>query len=168
MLQHTSRRPGAIAVGDNREMFFQADEVGHDAVCYATNPDLVAISLRKTSTYCEAIRRAVNRRSNVWRHLRRSIVSRRLTTSTASSMVSTMNPVTPSSMISQTDPPGNAMTGRPQAMASIMTSPNGSGQSIGKSRAFASPRKAFLFLSEISPMNSTSGLSNSGAMLRSK
>ena len=65
VLQHTSRRPGAIAVGDDREVFFQADDVGHDAVCYATNPDLVAISLRKTSTYCDAIRRAVNRRSNV-------------------------------------------------------------------------------------------------------
>lgn len=50
-------------------------------------------------------------------------------------MFVTMNPVTPSSMISGTDPRRQAITGVPQAMASIMTSPNGSGQSIGNNKA---------------------------------
>ena len=58
----------------------------------------------------------------------------------ASSMVSTMAPVTPSSMISGTEPQRNASTGVPQAMASIMERPNGSGQSTGNSSACASPR----------------------------
>ena len=35
------------------------------------------------------------------------------------------------------------MTGVPQAIASIITSPNGSGQSIGNSSARASPRNSF-------------------------
>src|ERR1700758_2832973 len=42
-----------------------------------------------------------------------------------------MKPVFPSSMISETDPQRHAITGVPQAMASISTRPNGSGQSIG-------------------------------------
>jgi Natural resistance-associated macrophage protein len=49
------------------------------------------------------------------------------------------------------------MTGVPQAMASIITSPKGSGQSMGKRRASAPPRMADLSVSPISPMNSTSG-----------
>ena len=48
---------------------------------------------------------------------------------------STMNPVRPSSITSGTEPRLNAMTGVPQAMASIITRPNGSGQSIGTSSA---------------------------------
>ena len=46
-----------------------------------------------------------------------------------------MKPVTPSSTISGTEPQRQAMTGVPQAMASIITRPNGSGQSIGNSSA---------------------------------
>ena len=48
-----------------------------------------------------------------------------------------MKPVTPSSTISGTDPRLNAITGVPQAMASIMTRPNGSGQSMGTSKTVA-------------------------------
>ena len=58
----------------------------------------------------------------------------------ASSILSTMAPVTPFSMISGTEPHRKARTGVPQAIASIMASPNGSGQSIGNSSACASPR----------------------------
>ena len=43
-------------------------------------------------------------------------------------------------MTSGADPDGKAITGVPQAIASIMTSPKGSGHSIGNSRAAASPR----------------------------
>ncbi|MNY83581.1 hypothetical protein D3C86_2264500 [compost metagenome] len=53
-----------------------------------------------------------------------------------------MNPVTPGSMISGTDPQFQATTGVPQAMASIITRPNGSGQAMGNSRALAPPRKS--------------------------
>ena len=53
-------------------------------------------------------------------------------------------PVTPSSMTSGIDPQRNASTGVPHAMASIMTRPNGSGQSTGNNRAAASP-KNFVF-----------------------
>ena len=45
-------------------------------------------------------------------------------------------------MISETDPQRHAITGVPQAMASISTRPNGSGQSIGNRSALAFPRKA--------------------------
>ena len=53
------------------------------------------------------------------------------------------------------------MTGVPQAIASIITSPNGSGQSIGTSSAIAPLRNADLSLSPISPMYSTYGEVNS-------
>jgi hypothetical protein len=52
----------------------------------------------------------------------------------------------------------------PQAMASITTNPNGSGQSIGKRRAAASPRNATLASSSTSPMNSTCLSSRNGRM----
>ena len=55
---------------------------------------------------------------------------------------STMKPVTPSSITSGTEPQRQAITGVPQAMASIITRPNGSGQSIGNSSAAAPPRKS--------------------------
>ena len=55
---------------------------------------------------------------------------------------STMNPVTPSSMTSGTAPRLNAITGVPHAIASIITRPNGSGQSIGNSSAIAPARNA--------------------------
>ena len=64
----------------------------------------------------------------------------------ASSMVSTIAPVTPSSTISGTEPQRNARTGVPQAMASIMERPNGSGQSTGNSSACASPRNCSLLM----------------------
>ena len=70
----------------------------------------------------------------------------------ASSIVSTITPVTPWSMISGTEPQRKASTGVPQAMASIIDSPNGSGQSIGNSSARASPRNSLLARSLISPM----------------
>ena len=43
------------------------------------------------------------------------------------------------------------MTGVPQAMASIITRPKGSGQEMGKSRARAPPRKSDFSASLISP-----------------
>jgi hypothetical protein len=49
------------------------------------------------------------------------------------------------------------MTGVPLAIASIMTSPKGSGQSIGKGSAIARPRNSPLSRSPISPMDSTPG-----------
>ena len=52
---------------------------------------------------------------------------------------------------------GKAMTGVPQAIASIMTRPKGSGHSIGKISAEASPINLAFSLSLISPMNSTLG-----------
>ena len=53
-----------------------------------------------------------------------------------------MKPVSPWSTISGTEPQRQATTGVPQAMASIITRPNGSGQSIGNSSAWALPRNA--------------------------
>ena len=49
------------------------------------------------------------------------------------------------------------MTGVPHAIASIMTRPKGSGQSIGNSRPRALPRNSCFWSSVISPMNSTFG-----------
>ena len=46
-----------------------------------------------------------------------------------------MKPVTPSSITSGAEPQPKATTGVPQAMASIITRPKGSGQSIGNSSA---------------------------------
>ncbi len=54
------------------------------------------------------------------------------------------------------------MTGVPQAIASIITRPNGSGQSIGNSSAWAPERNAGFWLSSISPMNSTCPCDSSG------
>ena len=75
-----------------------------------------------------------------------------------------MKPVTPSSITSGTEPQCQAITGVPQAMASIITRPNGSGQSIGNSSASALPRKSDFSASPISPMNSISGSSSSGSI----
>ena len=74
----------------------------------------------------------------------------------------------PSTTTSGTEPHGRAMTGVPHAIASIITRPNGSGQSIGNSSAWAPPRNAGFSASPISPRNSTSGSSSSGAITRSK
>ena len=79
-----------------------------------------------------------------------------------------MKPVRPSSITSGTEPRLNAITGVPQAMLSIITRPNGSGQSIGNSSACAPDRNAGFWLSLISPMNSTHGLASiSGLILLS-
>jgi hypothetical protein len=58
---------------------------------------------------------------------------------TASSMEATTKPDAPSSTTSGTKPRRKARTGVPQDIASIITSPNGSGQSIGNSSACALP-----------------------------
>ena len=92
----------------------------------------------------------------------------RFTAATAPISSSTMKPDTPSSSTSGTEPRLNAITGVPQAIASIITRPNGSGQSIGNSSACAPPRKSAFWLSLISPMNSTSAASISGVIPRSK
>ena len=75
-----------------------------------------------------------------------------------------MNPLRPWSTTSGTEPQRQAITGVPQAMASIMTSPNGSGQSIGNRSAAALPRKADFSASPISPTNSISGSSSKGSI----
>jgi len=60
------------------------------------------------------------------------------------------------------------MTGVPHAIASIMTRPNGSGQSIGTNSPIAPLRKSDFSASPISPIYSTSGLrSISGRMIPS-
>src|SRR3954471_14037239 len=81
----------------------------------------------------------------------------------ASASSSTMKPLTPSSMTSGTEPRRMAITGQPQAIASIITRPNGSGQSIGNSSALAPDRKAGFCASLISPMNSTLASASSGS-----
>ncbi len=58
----------------------------------------------------------------------------------------------PSSTTSGTEPHFQAMTGVPHAIASIITRPNGSAQSIGNSNAAALPRNAAFSASPISPM----------------
>jgi len=113
------------------------------------------------------MRWAVNRRSNAARQPRREISSSRPTAATASSTVETMNPLSPSVRTSGTEPLRKATTGVPQAMASIITSPNGSGQSMGKSRPRALPRKRCFSASPISPTKSTCGWSSSGLMVSS-
>ncbi len=55
-------------------------------------------------------------------------------------------------MTSGTEPAGKAMVGVPHAIASIITRPNGSGQSIGSSSALAPLRKAGFSASPISPI----------------
>ena len=57
-----------------------------------------------------------------------------------------MNPVTPFSSTSGTEPFSNAMTGVPQAIASIITSPNGSRQAIGKQEAGGIAQKLLLLI----------------------
>ena len=51
--------------------------------------------------------------------------------------MSTIQPVSPSAITSGTDPRGVAITGVPHAIASVMTRPKGSSQSIGNSTACA-------------------------------
>ena len=68
----------------------------------------------------------------------------RATAATAPATSSTTKPVTPSVITSGTEPRRKATTGVPHAIASIITRPNGSGQSIGKSTPCARPRNASL------------------------
>ena len=75
-----------------------------------------------------------------------------------------MVPVRPSSTTSDTAPCGQASTGVPQDMASIIARPKGSGQSIGKSSAAALPRNAGFCASVTSPMNSMPGCESSGTI----
>ena len=86
----------------------------------------------------------------------------------ASSTESTIMPVIPGSMISGTEPRRNASTGVPHAMASIITSPKGSGQSTGNSSALAPPRNSLLPRSLISPMYSIPGPLSSGSICSRK
>jgi hypothetical protein len=90
------------------------------------------------------------RRSKVSRHFRRSMVVD-AAAFTASSIVSTTKPSTPCVITSGTEPWRYAMTGVPHARDSIITSPNGSGQSMGKIRAPALPRNSLFSPSPISP-----------------
>jgi hypothetical protein len=61
-----------------------------------------------------------------------------------SSLPSTMKPVTPSSITSGTEPQRYAITGVPQAIASIITRPKGSGQSIGNKKCCGAAEKRLL------------------------
>ncbi len=70
---------------------------------------------------------------------------------TASASLETMKPVTPSSTISGTEPRFQATTGVPQAIASIITRPKGSGQSIGNRSARAPPRSSPFRVSSTGP-----------------
>jgi hypothetical protein len=54
----------------------------------------------------------------------------------------TTHPLTPWSTTSETEPLRQAITGVPADIASIMTKPNGSGQSIGKRTAGEVARQA--------------------------
>ena len=61
-----------------------------------------------------------------------------------------MKPVTPCSMTSGTEPRLNAITGVPQAIASIITRPKGSGHAIGASSAIAPLRNVrFLCIADL-------------------
>ena len=104
----------------------------------------------------------------VGRILVRSRLDARSTALTASSSEVTMKPVTPWSTISGTAPQRHATTGVPQAMASIMTRPNGSGQSMGNRTAAALPRNVDFSLSPISPRNSIPGSLSRGSITLAK
>jgi hypothetical protein len=104
-----------------------------------------------------AMRRDVNRASKHRRTPARLTSAARCTADTASSMECTTKPEARSSMISGAEPWRQAMTGVPADIASIMTRPKGSGQSIGNSSARALPRKRCFCCSSISPTNSMSG-----------
>ena len=79
-----------------------------------------------------------------------------------------MNPFTPSCTISSTAPPASARTGVPHAIASIITSPNGSGHRIGKRSTRASRRSWILPAWSTSPTKSMPGSSRSGRTVLSK
>ena len=101
------------------------------------------------------MRDALKRSRNLRRQRARSNDAVFSTAWAASSMSRTMYPVIPFSINSLAEPRLYAMTGVPHAMASIMTSPNGSGQLIGVSRATAPPISTFFSSCAASPKNST-------------
>ena len=114
--------------GNRRELDFRRSVPAEDA---AENLHVVR---------CHAPRRNVARSGPGWRS---GLAPNSLGIAcTASSMLETMRPVS----LSQRSPgpiySGKASTGVPHAMASIMTSPKGSGQSIGKSNPAARPRNS--------------------------
>ncbi len=113
------------------------------------------------------MRSALNRRSNRARHAARDRDAARSTASTASSTPSTTNPVTPSSMTSGTEPRRHAITGVPHGIASAITMPNGSGQSIGNSSARAPPSSSRFPASPTSPIISTCDSRSSGSITSS-
>ena len=76
-------------------------------------------------------------------------------------------PVTPSSTSSTAAPAGHATTGVPHAIASTITSPNGSGHWIGNTIARARPRRSAFRSWEIASYTSTSSWS-SGATISSQ
>src|SRR5215211_3277156 len=65
---------------------------------------------------------------------------------------STRNPLTPSRTTSRAAPSGNAITGVPHAIASTITSPNGSGHRIGMSTARAPREQRRLLLAPHRPL----------------
>src|SRR3974377_753098 len=83
------------------------------------------------------MRCTVKRSSKRRRTLSRDKCPSRSTAPIAPPTSSTMKPVMPSSTTSGAEPRLNAITGVPQAIASIMTRPNGSGQSIGTNNVIA-------------------------------
>ena len=126
------------------------------------------IKSKKMRSYCAAITSAVKRVSNSLRHAAREVLSIFLTAFTRSSNSLAMMLLTPLRKTSGTEPQGRATTGVPQASASIIARPNGSGQSIVNIRASALPRKSFFCASLISPMYSTPGKDRRGLMTCSK
>src|SRR5262245_3942634 len=98
------------------------------------------------------MRRAVKRSSKRARTRCRGSLASWPTAPTAPVWSSTMKPVSPSSMISGTEPRLNAITGVPHAIASIIVRPNGSGQSIETRRADR-PAEEIRFLSIVDLVN---------------
>jgi hypothetical protein len=73
------------------------------------------------------------------------------------SEVSQTIPVTPSTTTSGTEPRRSATTGVPQAIASIITMPNGSSQTMGKTRAAARESRSRFATASAGPKIVTSG-----------
>src|SRR5437588_1216474 len=104
------------------------------ARCFSRTPwtstaPALAIILLYRRTYCATIRSREKLSLTYWRTAAGGIAPAPCscrTRSTNSSAVRQMKPLTPSCTTSSTAPPGNAITGVPQAIASSMTNPNGS------------------------------------------
>jgi hypothetical protein len=105
---------------------------------------------------------AENRSWTRWRRTRGSSSPARSTAAAISSTEDTTTPVWPSATTSGTEPLPQAITGVPQAMASVMTSPNGSGHWIGNNNAAAPANSSAFSCCETSSRTSTSS-PNSGS-----